>query len=73
MAYEIATRGLIKSNSLIVGTAIPAAVPHIVGFYSVEVCVLSVSTALESHLYRCTDMTFPPSPGGASSDIAGAE
>jgi hypothetical protein len=28
-----------------------------VGFYSVEVCVLSVSTALES-LYRCLDERF---------------
>ncbi|SAQ09070.1 menaquinone-specific isochorismate synthase [Klebsiella oxytoca] len=38
------------------------------GFYSVEVCVLSVSTALES-LYRCLDEAFPPSPGWRIFDI----
>jgi menaquinone-specific isochorismate synthase len=38
------------------------------GFYSVEVCVLSVSTALES-LYRCLDEAFPPSPGTRIFDI----
>jgi menaquinone-specific isochorismate synthase len=38
------------------------------GFYSVEVCVLSVSTALES-LYRCLAEEFPPSPGMRIFDI----
>ncbi|STV87546.1 menaquinone-specific isochorismate synthase [Klebsiella michiganensis] len=38
------------------------------GFYSVEVCVLSVSTALES-LYRCLDEAFPPSPGTRIFDV----
>ncbi len=39
------------------------------GFYSVEVRVLSVSTALES-LYRCLDEAFPPSPGTRIYDIS---
>lgn len=38
------------------------------GFYSVEVRVLSVSTALES-LYRCLDEAFPPSPGTRIFDV----